>query len=216
MLYFSIPKAASRFTAFDFFNRNLKDTAVDRGALRGFMAGLGAGTVEALLVTTPQETLKIKLIHDQFISPVRRFNGFFHGVYTIARQDGLPQMYRGVVPTVLKVSTAQATRFGVFQAIPSEYRAGRVRTALSGAFAGFLSVIAFHGIDVVKSRMQGLEAHKYKGSIDCARQLFNQGGVAALYKGVVPRLTRVCAEVAITMTLYGEVVQLIDVISPRP
>lgn len=215
MLYFSIPKAASRFTAFDFFNRNLKDTPVDKGALRGFLAGLGAGTVEALLVTTPQETLKIKLIHDQFISPTRRFNGFFHGVYTIARQDGLAQMYRGVVPTVLKVSTAQATRFGVFQAIPAKYREGRARTALSGAFAGFLSVVTFHGIDVVKSRMQGLEAYKYKGSIDCARQLFAQGGIAALYKGVVPRLTRVCAEVAITFTLYEEVVQMLNVVYPR-
>lgn len=215
MLYFAIPKAAFRFTAFDFFNRNLKDTAVDRGSLRGFLAGLGAGTVEALLVTTPQETLKIKLIHDQFISPTRRFHGFFHGVSTIIREDGLRQVYRGVVPTVLKVSTAQATRFGVFQAIPAKYREGPVRTALSGAFAGFLSVIAFHGIDVVKSRMQGLEAYKYKGSLDCARQLYKEGGVAALYKGVVPRLARVCCEVAITFTLYDQVAQLLNTISPR-
>jgi len=215
MLYFSIPKAATRFTTFDFFNRNLKDTAVDRGALRGFVAGLGAGTVEALLVTIPAETLKIKLIHDQFISPQRRFKGFFHGIVTIVREDGLPQIYRGIVPTVLKVSTAQATRFGVFQAIPAHYREGPVRTALSGAFAGFLSVIAFHGIDVVKSRMQGLHGNKYKGSVDCVRQLFAEGGIAALYKGVVPRLTRVCAEVAITMTLYGEVLKVLEVVIPR-
>ena len=32
----------------------------------------------------------------------------------------------------------------------------------------------------------------------------------ALYKGVGPRLSRVCCEVAITMTLYGEVVKLLD------
>ena len=32
----------------------------------------------------------------------------------------------------------------------------------------------------------------------------------ALYKGVGPRMTRVCCEVAITMTLYGEVVKFLD------
>lgn len=32
----------------------------------------------------------------------------------------------------------------------------------------------------------------------------------ALYKGVGPRLSRVCCEVAITMTLYGEVVKWLN------
>ena len=35
-------------------------------------------------------------------------------------------------------------------------------------------------------------------------------GVLALYKGVGPRLSRVCAEVAITMSLYGEVVKVLN------
>jgi hypothetical protein len=36
------------------------------GSARGFVAGLGAGAMEAAFVTTPQETIKIKLIHDQY------------------------------------------------------------------------------------------------------------------------------------------------------
>ena len=35
-------------------------------------------------------------------------------------------------------------------------------------------------------------------------------GFLALYKGVGPRLSRVCCEVAITMSLYGEVVKLLN------
>ena len=161
-------------------------------------------------MTTPQETLKIKLIHDQLVSEKPKYNGFFHGVKTIVKQDGLAATYKGLVPTILKVSTAQATRFGVFNFIPEESREGPVRSALAGAGAGFVSVVLFHYIDVIKSRMQGLHASKYKNAFDCGVQIVRQEGVTALYKGVTPRLARVCAEVAITMTLYTEVVKFLN------
>lgn len=54
----------------------------------------------------------------------------------------------------------------------------------------------------------------------CLRELIKNEGAMALYKGVGPRLSRVCCEVAITMTLYGEVVKVrwrrIDQKWPRP
>ena len=40
--------------------------------------------------------------------------------------------------------------------------------------------------------------------------LLKNEGFLALYKGVGPRLSRVCCEVAITMSLYGEVVKLLN------
>ena len=42
------------------------------------------------------------------------------------------------------------------------------------------------------------------------RDLVQNEGVLALYKGVGPRLSRVCCEVAITMSLYAEVVKLLN------
>ena len=38
---------------------------------------------------------------------------------------------------------------------------------LSGAFAGFCSTMANNPVDVVKTKMQGLESHKYNGFGDC-------------------------------------------------
>ena len=79
-----------------------------------------------------------------------------------------------------------------------------------GAFAGGVSVLAFQGLDVIKSRMQGLGAARYSSSIDCLQQVVKEEGILALYKGVGPRLSRVCCEVAITMSLYGEVVKMLN------
>jgi hypothetical protein len=58
--------------------------------------------------------------------------------------------------------------------------------------------------------MQGLEAHKYTSTVDCVQKLLKNEGPMAFYKGVGPRLTRVCLEVGITMSLYGEIVKVLD------
>jgi len=214
MVYFATPKAAIRFSGFEAASNAMRapDGSPMFGAATSFLAGLAAGAIEALFVTTPQETIKIKLIDDQFKTQEGgpRFKGFFHGVKTIVSEEGFAGIYHGLSPTILKVATAQATRFGVYMYIPADYRKTPLGSACSGAFAGGFSVIIFQGLDVIKSRMQGLDAAKYTSSIHCLKELIANEGIMALYKGVGPRMTRVCCEVAITMTLYGEVVKLLD------
>lgn len=88
--------------------------------------------------------------------------------------------------------------------------------------------------------MQGLEAHRYKSTMDCAFQILKNEGPQAydlppnyiffqtsahfvffclmsfallrhrFYKGTVPRLGRVCLDVAIVFVLYEEVVKLLN------
>ena len=57
--------------------------------------------------------------------------------------------------------------------------------------------------------MQGLEAHKYKSSLDCAGQILKNEGIKGFYKGTVPRLSRVVLDVAITFTLYEYITRAI-------
>jgi len=61
--------------------------------------------------------------------------------------------------------------------------------------------------------MQGLEAQKYTSTGHCVKEILKNEGPMAFYKGVGPRLTRVCCEVAITMSLYGEVVKVLNKVS---
>jgi len=60
--------------------------------------------------------------------------------------------------------------------------------------------------------MQGLDAHQYKSVSDCARQIWQTEGFVGFYKGMTPRLGRVCADVAIVFTLYEQVVKLLDAV----
>ncbi|CAM9113322.1 unnamed protein product, partial [Ectocarpus sp. 6 AP-2014] len=217
MVYFAAPKAAIRFGAFEFCSGLLSTPEggdkYGLGAAKGFVAGLGAGAAEATLVTTAQETIKIKLIDDQFSREKPLYRNFFHGVKTIVAESGFSGIYKGWLPTVLKVSTAQATRFGVFQVLKSSPYYGKdstVKSAAAGAAAGAVSVFAFQGIDVVKSRMQGLESAQYRSTLHCASEMLKNEGITSFYRGMAPRLTRVMCEVAITMSLYGEVVKFLN------
>eukprot|EP00903_Cladosiphon_okamuranus_P021481 g19747.t1 len=219
MVYFAAPKAAIRFGAFEFCSGLLSTPdggdKYGLGPAKGFVAGLGAGAAEATLVTTAQETIKIKLIDDQFSREKPLYRNFFHGVKTIVGESGLGGIYKGLTPTIMKVSTAQATRFGVYNVLKSSSWYGKdspAKSAAAGAFAGACSVFAFQGIDVVKSRMQGLDAAQYTSTMHCAREMLKNEGITAFYRGMAPRLTRVMCEVAITMSLYGEVVKLLNTV----
>lgn len=79
-----------------------------------------------------------------------------------------------------------------------------------GAVAGAVSVFGNTPIDVVKTRMQGLEASKYKNTLDCFIKIWKYEGPRAFYKGTVPRLSRVCLDVAITFMIYDSFMELFN------
>ncbi|KPP57810.1 citrate transporter precursor-like, partial [Scleropages formosus] len=231
LLYGSIPKSAVRFGMFEFLSNKMRDESGKLDSTRGLVCGLGAGVAEAVAVVCPMETVKVKFIHDQ-TSANPKYRGFFHGVREIVRSQvslrfvsvaraatpsGLRGTYQGLTATVLKQGSNQAIRFFVMTSLKNWYKGDNpnrtmnpVVTGVFGAIAGAASVFGNTPLDVIKTRMQGLEAHKYKSTVDCAIQIMNHEGVAAFYKGTVPRLGRVCLDVAIVFIIYEEVVKVLN------
>ena len=64
--------------------------------------------------------------------------------------------------------------------------------------------MANNPVDVVKTKMQGLEAQKYKGVGDCFSQIYAQHGFLGFYMGIAPRLARVILDVALTFAIFGQ------------
>jgi hypothetical protein len=56
---------------------------------------------------------------------------------------------------------------------------------------------------VVKTNVQGLEAHKYNGFVDCFGQILKNEGPMGFYKGVGPRLARVTLDVGLTFAIFN-------------
>ncbi|CAL8081670.1 unnamed protein product [Orchesella dallaii] len=214
LLYGSIPKSAVRFGAFEQFKTMSMDSKGNLSPVQRLYCGLGAGVAEAILAVTPMETVKVKFINDQR-SANPRFKGFFHGVREIIRTEGIGGTYKGVTATIIKQGSNQAIRFFVMETLKDYYRGGdpqkhvpKLVVGAFGAVAGAASVFGNTPVDVVKTRMQGLEASKYKNTLDCAVRIWKNEGPKAFYKGTVPRLSRVCLDVAITFMIYDSFMDL--------
>ncbi|XP_021966873.1 putative tricarboxylate transport protein, mitochondrial [Folsomia candida] len=216
LLYGSIPKSAVRFGAFEELKKYSVDSKGNLGPGQRLLCGLGAGVAEAIFAVTPMETIKVKFINDQR-SEKPKFKGFFHGVREIIRSEGIGGCYKGVSATIMKQGSNQAIRFYVMETLKDWYRGGDPKAPVPklvvgafGAFAGAASVFGNTPIDVIKTRMQGLEAAKYKNTLDCAAQIWKNEGPKAFYKGTVPRLSRVCLDVAITFMIYDSFMDLFN------
>ncbi|XP_051973721.1 tricarboxylate transport protein A, mitochondrial-like isoform X3 [Xyrauchen texanus] len=201
----------------------VKLTVQDHG-LRGLYRGLSSllyGSIPKSAVRSKKdlhiwEGMRVKFIHDQ-CSLRPRYRGFFHGVREMIRDQGFRGTYQGLTATLLKQGSNQAIRFYVMNLLRNWYKGDDpardmhpLVTALFGATAGAASVFGNTPLDVVKTRMQGLEAHRYKSTMDCAFQILKNEGPQAFYKGTVPRLGRVCLDVAIVFVLYEEIVKLLN------
>lgn len=186
---------------------------------RTLLAGLCAGALEAVVAVTPMETIKTKFVHDQISrKPAdRRYRGLVHGISTIVKEQGIAGTYKGLTATVMKQGSNQAIRWLVFTRMkqwfaggPDTSKLGVHHTIMASVVAGAASVYGNTPIDVVKTRMQGLEAAQYKNTFDCAATIMRTEGPKAFYKGATARLTRVCIDVALVMVIYEQVYKVLD------
>lgn len=192
-------KAGVRFLTYDQIANALRDQDGKLSGFKSMLAGLGAGMTEAALVVTPSETIKTKMIHDKN-SPSPRFKGLVHGTKLIVAEEGLGGIYRGLGPVMARQGANSAVRFSCYSYFKDTLQKWRgkgqeplpsTHTFGAGALAGIITVYTTMPLDVVKTRMQGLDARTmYKNSVDCLIKVVKANGVLSLWKGTTPRLTR--------------------------
>jgi solute carrier family 25 citrate transporter 1 len=78
-------------------------------------------------------------------------------------------------------------------------------------FVLIISVYATMPFDVVKTKMQGLNAKQYKGTIDCFIQTVKKDTIFGLWKGTTPRLGRVCCSSSIIFASYEQVMKVLNI-----
>lgn len=88
-----------------------------------FLAGLGSGVTEAVVVVTPAEVCKIRM-QAQFHSLLdpqemarRKYRNVLQTAAVVAREEGVGALYKGLAPTVLRQGGNQVRVCGA--ALPS-------------------------------------------------------------------------------------------------
>jgi len=183
-------QGAVRFGVLDSTKRALADEHGKTGRAAGLVAGIFAGTIEAIFVVTPVETIKTRLVDSG--------KGIIGTAALVMQRDGISGIYKGVGATIMKSASNQALRFGIYEEckryLLSRKEEGNelepLEALAGGMTTGCIAALTNYPIDVIKTRMQGLEASRYTSVLNCFTTLIKEEGIMALYSGVFARLAR--------------------------
>ncbi|KAJ8076624.1 Mitochondrial succinate-fumarate transporter [Marasmius tenuissimus] len=225
-----VPKMAIRFASFEAYKGWLADETGKTSVGNIFIAGLGAGTTEAVAVVTPMEVVKIRLQAQQhsLADPLEtpRYRNAAHAVYTIVREEGISTLYRGVSLTALRQATNQGANFTVYQEVkklahrlqPELVELPSYQHMLIGLLSGAAGPLSNAPIDTIKTRLQKATAEPgvsaMRRIIAIADDMWKQEGVKSFYKGITPRILRVAPGQAIVFAVYERVSKYIEAMKP--
>ncbi|KAK1980763.1 mitochondrial carrier domain-containing protein [Colletotrichum cereale] len=203
-------KAGVRFLSFDSIRNLLMD---DKGRLtpaRGILAGMIAGCVESVVAVTPTERVKTALIDDAKAG-TRRYTGGANAMLTMVKENGIREVYRGIVSTTLKQSATSAVRMGsynVLRELSKQYGLpeNSAMTFASGAVAGIITVYATQPFDTIKTRAQSARG---AGTSEAFRMILSERGVKGFWSGSTMRLGRLILSGGIVFTVYEKVSSLL-------
>ncbi|KAJ3206902.1 hypothetical protein HDU67_007873 [Dinochytrium kinnereticum] len=216
-----VPKMAIRFSSFEYYKELLADKTTKKTSSAGvFVAGLGAGVTESMLVVTPMDVIKIRLQAQRhsMTDPldVPKYRNAPHCAYVMIKEEGIASLYKGVALTALRQSTNQAANFTVYQYLKKELHAlqpdiGETLPAYQHLLMGFISGACgplFNApIDTIKTRIQKNPSTEsgWKRFVNITGGILKNEGWRAFYKGLTPRVLRVAPGQAITFMVYERV-----------
>lgn len=224
-------KYALRFGSFAFFqssmsnSSNVSTTAAPSRleSLKPFLAGLSAGLVEAVVIVTPFEVVKTRLQQQEGRSNLK-YKGAVHCLTTVVKEEGLPALWRGVMPTMMRNGSNSAFNFGTMALLSTHWLRKREgdgqqipvwKSSVAGLISASIGPMLNCPLDVVKTRLMAQTVlagalPKYSGMMSTMGIIVKEEGLAALWKGLMPRLARVAPGQAITWTVVSQVTYMFE------
>jgi len=222
-----VPKMAIRFSSFEHFKLTLADSEGHVSFAKTFLAGIMAGTTEALMIVTPAEVCKIRIQsqYHSMMDPAQLINAKYRNApqtaLLVIREEGPAALWKGAGPTVLRQASNQGINFTVYQTMKQKWLAYSEQAELRpwqhlmmGGLSGGVGPLFNNPLDVVKTRMQRQKAEpgktlKYPSIASAIPTIVKEEGVVALWKGILPRLMRIMPGQAITFMTYERVSKLL-------
>ncbi|KAG2492315.1 hypothetical protein HYH03_009267 [Edaphochlamys debaryana] len=162
-------------------------------------AGLTTGAL-GISVASPTDLVKVRMQAEGKLAAgvAKKYPSAFAAYGIIAREEGILGLWKGLGPNIARNAIINAAELASYDQIKESLLGmgmkDNVGTHLAaGLGAGFFAVCIGSPVDVVKSRIMGDSAGRFKGVLDCFVKTASQEGVLAFYKGFVPNFGRLGA-----------------------
>ncbi|XP_047512755.1 solute carrier family 25 member 35-like isoform X3 [Pieris napi] len=182
----------------------------------GGLAGAGA-----TIFTNPMDVVKTRLqlqgeLRSRKEQP-RQYRGLFHGLYVIAKADGVLALQKGLTPAVVFGFCMNSVRLGTYHVAEVQgwtQSNGSVNVQKSAFWAGasgFMSGLAANPMSVVKTRLQAAahpsvavgRQHMYNGTIDALMKIYKTEGFRGFFAGVHASCIRLAIGSSAQLTTFS-------------
>eukprot|EP00929_Paragymnodinium_shiwhaense_P091568 TRINITY_DN51489_c0_g1_i1.p1 TRINITY_DN51489_c0_g1~~TRINITY_DN51489_c0_g1_i1.p1 ORF type:complete len:294 (-),score=52.88 TRINITY_DN51489_c0_g1_i1:293-1174(-) len=187
----------------------------------GFAEQVGSAAVAACtaeVFTIPIDTAKVRLqLQKTTPGATPMYSGMLGTMGTIARNEGVAALWKGIVPGLHRQCLFGGLRIGMYEPIKQLYcgkdQVGPVGLHLKVAAAvttGGVAMAIASPTDFVKVRMQSEgqlaegAQRKYRSALGAYKTIAQQEGVAALWTGVGPNIARNSIMNAAELATYDE------------
>ena len=177
------------------------------------MAAAGAGFI-TVLMTNPLWLCKTRLCIQDPSAP-NAYRGLWNALTTIYRQEGIPGLYKGLVPATFGVSHG-AIQFMIYEEmkrqwsqytrVETEARNNTLEYIVMAAGSKSIATAITYPYQVVRSRLQdhrGLA--EFKGASDVLFKTLRSDGWRGMYRGLAPNLIRVLPGTCLTFGAYESI-----------
>ncbi|CAG5115487.1 unnamed protein product [Candidula unifasciata] len=181
---------------------------------RPFLYG-GLASITAECGTFPIDTTKTRLqIQGQVIDARLRdlkYRGMLHAFLRIFREEGAHALYSGLGPALLRQATYGTIKIGVYHTLKRSLISDPANETLAinvfcGVVAGITSSSIANPTDVLKVRMQARGSHASYDNMFCSFvKIYQQEGVAGLWRGVGPTAQRAAIVSGVELPAYDVV-----------
>ena len=190
---------------FAFKDKIKKMFAMDKnrdGYTKWFIANLASGGLAGAISLTFVYSLdyaRTRLTNDSKNAKhggEKQFNGLVDVYKKTLKTDGVAGLYRGFVISCVGIVVYRGLYFGIFDSVkpflPASVRDNFFANFMVGWVITIAAGLASYPIDTIRRRMMMTsgEAVKYNGSMDCARYILKNEGMAAMFKGAGANVLR--------------------------
>lgn len=191
----------------------------------GSFASSALAACFAELCTIPLDTAKVRLQLQKKAASgdgvgLPKYQGMLDTIATIAREEGLPALWKGIVPGLHRQFLYGGLRIGLYELVKSFYVGddfiGDVplsKKILAAFTTGAIAIMVANPTDLVKVRLQAEgklppgAPRRYSGALNAYITIIKQEGVGALWTGLGPNIARNAIINAAELASYDQVKQ---------
>lgn len=190
--------------------------APDAPLWRKVCAGAVTGSIGSA-IASPTDLVKVRMQGEGKLreGESARYRNVFHALSTIAKNDGVRGLWRGVGPTVQRAALLSASQIPAYDHTKNTLKQKQIMQEglllhfLSAIIAGFVTSLVTSPFDLVKTRIMNEQIVAkdklvYSTTMGSFKKIFRYEGLLGFYKGFIPNWMRIGPHTLITFMIFEQ------------